>query len=46
MRTTMSQFRLTSLAVLNFNSDFINSIDLEQCIDIFNSQYKRKVTFA
>ena len=45
-RSTMSQFRLSGLAVLNYNSEFIDKIDLDESIEIFNSQYKRKVTFA
>jgi len=45
-RSTMDQARVSSLCVLNFNSEFTNLINLEEAIDIFNLQYKRKVTFA
>ena len=45
-RSTMDQARISSLCALNFNSEFTNLINLEEAIDIFNLQYKRKVTFA
>ena len=45
-RNTMTQVRLGDLAVLNYNSEFISKIDLDECINIFNGQFTRKVRFA
>ncbi len=44
-RTTMQQSRLSSLAILNFNNEFISLLNYEEAVDTFNTFYKRKMKF-
>ena len=41
----MSQDRLSALAVLNIESDYISSIDIENVINIFAGTKSRRIPF-
>jgi len=43
--STMSQDRLSALAVLNIESDYISSIDIENVINIFAGTKSRRIPF-
>ena len=45
LRSTMLQDRLSSLAILNFESEFIKLINIEDVIDEFASNKNRKFAF-
>ena len=45
LRSTMLQERLSSLAILNFESEFIKLINIEDVIDEFASNKNRKFAF-
>ena len=45
LRSTMLQERLSSLAILNFESEFIRLINIEDIIDSFASNKNRKFAF-
>ena len=45
LRSTMVQERLSSLAILNFESKMINLIDVEAIVNEFGSKNNRKFSF-
>ena len=45
LRSTMLQDRLSSLAILNFESEMLYLINIEEVIDEFSSKKNRKTIF-
>ena len=45
LRSTISQDRLSALAVLNIEADYISKIDIENVINIFASSKTRRIPF-
>jgi hypothetical protein len=45
LRSTMCQTRLSSISVINVEREFINLLNLDECLDIFINRNQRYLKF-